>query len=35
MSEPKVALIVGAAIHQQPRSAWTFEADVRPWLESW
>ncbi|MDA0983651.1 MAG: short-chain dehydrogenase, partial [Proteobacteria bacterium] len=21
------------AIHQQKRSAWTFEADVRPWLE--
>ena len=21
------------AIHQQKRSAWTFEADLRPWLE--
>ena len=21
------------SIHQQRRSAWTFEADVRPWME--
>ncbi len=23
------------SLHQQPRSAWTFELDVRPWLEHW
>ncbi|MAE96680.1 MAG: hypothetical protein CL910_18690 [Deltaproteobacteria bacterium] len=23
------------SIHAQPRSAWTFEADLRPWLETW
>lgn len=23
------------SIHTQPRSAWTFEADLRPWLEPW
>ena len=23
------------ALHAQPRSAWTFEIDVRPWLEKW
>ena len=23
------------AIHRQKRSAWTFEADVRPWVEPW
>lgn len=23
------------AIHRQPRSAWTFEADLRPWVERW
>ncbi|MGH0030150.1 MAG: SDR family NAD(P)-dependent oxidoreductase, partial [Myxococcota bacterium] len=23
------------AIHQQRRSAWTFETDVRPWVENW
>ena len=23
------------AIHSQKRSAWTFEADVRPWVETW
>lgn len=23
------------ALHQQPRSAWTFEMDVRPWVEPW
>lgn len=23
------------AIHAQKRSAWTFEVDVRPWVESW
>lgn len=22
-------------LHQQPRNAWTFELDVRPWVESW
>lgn len=22
-------------LHQQPRSAWTHETEVRPWLESW
>jgi hypothetical protein len=22
-------------IHRQPRSAWTFETDLRPWLEPW
>jgi NAD(P)-dependent dehydrogenase (short-subunit alcohol dehydrogenase family) len=22
-------------LHQQPRSAWTFEMDIRPWKESW
>ena len=22
-------------IHQQPRDAWTFEPELRPWLESW
>ncbi|MFK7830091.1 MAG: SDR family NAD(P)-dependent oxidoreductase [Congregibacter sp.] len=22
-------------LHEQPRSAWTFEMDVRPWLEKW
>ncbi|MEE4279525.1 MAG: SDR family NAD(P)-dependent oxidoreductase [Halieaceae bacterium] len=22
-------------IHQQPRSAWSFEVDVRPWIERW
>lgn len=23
------------SLHAQPRSAWTFEADLRPWLEPW
>ena len=23
------------AVHAQPRSAWTFEADLRPWMETW
>lgn len=23
------------AIHNQPRSAWTFEMDLRPWVENW
>ena len=23
------------SMHAQPRDAWTFEADVRPWTESW
>ena len=23
------------ALHQQPRSAWTHELDLRPWLETW
>jgi len=23
------------AVHAQPRSAWTFELDVRPWSETW
>jgi NAD(P)-dependent dehydrogenase (short-subunit alcohol dehydrogenase family) len=23
------------AIHEQRRSAWTFETDVRPWVENW
>jgi NAD(P)-dependent dehydrogenase (short-subunit alcohol dehydrogenase family) len=22
-------------LHNQPRSAWTFELDLRPWMESW
>jgi len=22
-------------LHQQPRNAWTFELDVRPWIEKW
>lgn len=22
-------------LHQQPRSAWTFELDLRPWMERW
>ena len=22
-------------LHNQPRSAWTFEMDMRPWIESW
>ena len=22
-------------LHQQPRSAWTFEMDLRPWVENW
>ncbi len=22
-------------LHRQPRSAWTFEMDLRPWKESW
>jgi NAD(P)-dependent dehydrogenase (short-subunit alcohol dehydrogenase family) len=22
-------------LHRQPRSAWTFEADLRPWAETW
>lgn len=22
-------------LHQQPRNAWTFELDVRPWVETW
>ncbi len=23
------------SIHRQPRSAWTFEVDLRPWVEKW
>ena len=23
------------ALHQQPRNAWTFEMDLRPWIETW
>ena len=23
------------ALHQQKRSAWTFETDLRPWVEKW
>ncbi|MFL6714997.1 MAG: SDR family oxidoreductase, partial [Burkholderiaceae bacterium] len=22
-------------LHQQPKSAWTHELDLRPWMESW
>jgi NAD(P)-dependent dehydrogenase (short-subunit alcohol dehydrogenase family) len=22
-------------LHRQPRSAWTFELDLRPWIEPW
>ena len=22
-------------LHNQPRTAWTFELDLRPWMESW
>jgi short-subunit dehydrogenase len=22
-------------MHKQPRDAWTFEMDVRPWIEKW
>ena len=22
-------------LHEQPRNAWTFELDVRPWIENW
>ena len=22
-------------LHQQPRSAWTHELDLRPWMEKW
>ena len=22
-------------LHTQPRDAWTFELDLRPWMESW
>jgi short-subunit dehydrogenase len=22
-------------LHNQPRSAWTFEMDLRPWIETW
>ncbi len=22
-------------LHEQPRNAWTFELDLRPWLERW
>jgi len=22
-------------LHQQPRDAWTFELDLRPWSERW
>src|SRR5262249_62019162 len=22
-------------LHKQPRSAWTFEMDIRPWKEGW
>ena len=22
-------------LHQQPRNAWTFEMDLRPWVEKW
>jgi hypothetical protein len=22
-------------LHRQPRSAWTHELDLRPWIESW
>jgi hypothetical protein len=22
-------------LHKQPRDAWTFELDIRPWSESW
>jgi hypothetical protein len=23
------------SLHQQPRDAWTFEMDLRPWVEKW
>lgn len=23
------------AVHAQPRDAWTFEIDLRPWQEQW
>ena len=22
-------------LHKQPRDAWTFELDLRPWIETW
>lgn len=25
----------GGAMHCQHRSAWTFEAELRPWTETW
>jgi NAD(P)-dependent dehydrogenase (short-subunit alcohol dehydrogenase family) len=33
--DPEAIAEVYWQIHSQPRSAWTFEADLRPWSEPW
>jgi NAD(P)-dependent dehydrogenase (short-subunit alcohol dehydrogenase family) len=33
--DPKNIADIYWMLHQQPRSAWTHEMDIRPWLESW
>jgi NAD(P)-dependent dehydrogenase (short-subunit alcohol dehydrogenase family) len=33
MLEPDAIAETYMAVHRQPRSAWTFEVDMRPWVE--
>jgi NAD(P)-dependent dehydrogenase (short-subunit alcohol dehydrogenase family) len=33
--DPNELARVYLMLHEQPRSAWTFEIDVRPWIEKW
>ena len=33
--DPKAIAEIYWQIHAQPRSAWTHEMDLRPWLETW
>ncbi len=38
MDETKVAASIGKTywrLYQQPRDAWTFELDIRPFRETW
>ena len=35
MLQPDAIADAYHALYAQPRSAWTHEIDVRPWVESW
>jgi hypothetical protein len=33
--DPNALAAAYLTLHEQPRSAWTFELDLRPWKETW